>query len=58
MEAEVEKLLRKAIAELRSGNADEALLILERTVDPKFESIGDASIAMLDHRLLSKKKRA
>jgi hypothetical protein len=58
MEPDVKRLLLEAISDLRNGNVEDALLVLERTVDPKFETIGDASIAMLDHRLLSRKKRA
>ena len=37
MDDDVKELLLLAMVELRNGNADEALLILERTVYPKYE---------------------
>jgi hypothetical protein len=38
MDRDVEKLIREAIANLKEGRAEDALLVLERTVDPKFGS--------------------
>lgn len=42
MDRDVEKLVREAIAALRDGRSEDALLVLERTVDPKFGSRTDA----------------
>lgn len=44
MSQDVKELLLLAIIELKNGNPDEALLILERTVYPKFSSIGHAAM--------------
>lgn len=35
MESEVRKLIKEAIEELKRGNPEDALLVLERTIDPK-----------------------
>lgn len=49
MDREVEKLIREAITALKEGRADEALLVLERTVDPKFRSVEHAHGSLLMH---------
>lgn len=49
MDPDVYELICKAITELKAGNNGEALLILERTVDPKFAS-KDASRLHMQRR--------
>lgn len=40
---ETKELVHKSIAELRDGRPDEALVILEQTVRPKWWSINDCA---------------
>lgn len=42
MDQEVKELILLAIVELKNGNVDEALLILERTVWPKWGTVEEA----------------
>lgn len=44
MTHDVKELLLLAIIELKNGNPDEALLILERTLYPKLISMGHAAV--------------
>ncbi|XHE12426.1 hypothetical protein PCC82_11575 [Agrobacterium deltaense] len=42
MDLEVKKLIVEAIEAIKQGDIEEGLLILERTVDPKFRSVNHA----------------
>lgn len=43
MDAEIKKLILEAIADLKRGDTEAALLVLERTVRPKYESVENAT---------------
>ena len=47
MEREINNLIREAISAIRRGDIDDAVLILERTVDPKYRSVEHAHGAYL-----------
>ncbi|WP_292131208.1 hypothetical protein [Mesorhizobium sp.] len=49
MDEDVRELLLEAMAELHRGNADEALLVLERTVNPKFWTSTEAANEVDNH---------
>jgi len=38
MDQEIKNLIREAIDAIKRGETDDALLVLERTVDPKYRS--------------------
>ncbi|TFE99431.1 hypothetical protein B5M44_04320 [Shinella sumterensis] len=47
MEREIKNLIREAISAIRRGDIDDGVLILERTVDPKYRSVEHAHGAYL-----------